>query len=106
MKTRVVCLAPGHISPGMVLASSITGQDGHTLLSRGTILDSEILDRLIRRGIETALVSVLDNRDDETIAMELRAAELRIGHIFRGKSNAAREALRGAILDFRLESAQ
>lgn len=106
MKTRIVCLAPGHVSPGMVLSSSVTGHDGHTLLSGGTTLDSEILDRLIRRGIETVSVSVLDTRDEETIAMEMRAAESRIGHIFRGKSSAAREALRAAILKFRLESAQ
>ena len=106
MKTRIVCLAPGRVAPGMTLASAITAHDGHTLLVSGTMLDSEMLDRLIRRGVETVSVLILDTRDDETITMELHAARSRVEHIFRGHGSPAREALHNAILNFRLEHAK
>jgi hypothetical protein len=106
MKTRIVCLAPGRVAPGMTLASAVMAHDGHTLLASGTMLDSKMLDRLIRRGVETVSVLILDARDDETIAMELRTAQSRVEHIFRGHGNPAREALRNAILNFRLEHAK
>ena len=76
MKSRIVCLAPGHAVPGMVLAVPISGNDGHVLLAAGTELDAATLDRLIRCGVETVFVNVLDTRDDETVLMELRAAVL------------------------------
>jgi len=104
MKSRVVCLAPGHAVPGMVLAAPISGNDGHVLLAAGSELDAAMLDRLIRRGVETVFVNVLDTRDDETVLMELRAAELRVEHIFRGPSSPVRDALRAVVLEFRRQS--
>ncbi len=106
MKTRTICLAPGRVAPGMTLAAAVTGLDGQVLLSAATVLSPETLDRLIRRGIETVSVMLLDTRDEETIAMEIRAVKSRVELIFRGCGSAAREDLRSAILDYRLEQAQ
>jgi len=106
MKTRIFCLAPGRATPGMTLATAITAHDGLTLLASGTVLNSEMLDRLVRRGVETVAVFLPDARAEETIAMELRAAESRVEHIFRGHGSPAREALRTAILNFRQERAK
>ena len=50
MKTRALCLSPGRIAPGMTLAKAVTDRDGNTLLAAGTVLDSEMLDRLIQIG--------------------------------------------------------
>ena len=104
MKSRTVFFAPGRVAPGMTLARAITDREGKTLLAQATVLDTEMLDRLIRRGVETVAVLVRDTRDEETIAEELRTAEARVGAIFRGDGGPAREALRAAILNFRLES--
>ena len=106
MKSRSMCFAPGRVIPGMALAAPVVDHEGHTLLVADTILDSEMLDRLIRRGIETISVLVLDARDEATIAMELRSAEARVAHIFREPGSAAREALRESVLAFRLERAK
>ena len=104
MKTRALCLSPGRVAPGMTLAKAVTDRDGNTLLAVGTVLDSEMLDRLIRRGIEAMTLSVVDTRDTDTIASELAAAEARVAYIFRGEGSPAREALRKAIVDYRLEN--
>jgi hypothetical protein len=104
MKSRTLSFAPGRAAPGMTLAKSVPDRDGNTLLASGTVLTSELLDRLIRRCVETVCVQVLDTRDEQTIAGELRAASARVDAIFRGHGSPAREALRAAILSFRLES--
>ncbi|MFT3847994.1 MAG: hypothetical protein QM739_04770 [Propionivibrio sp.] len=104
MKTRALCLSPGRIAPGMTLAKAVTDRDGNTLLAAGTVLDSAMLDRLIRRGVEAMTVLVADTRDAETIASELAAVKARIAYIFRGGGNQSRDALRDAILDYRLEN--
>ena len=106
MKSRIVCLAPGRVAPGMTLATAVIDRDGHTLLAGGTALVPEMLERLIRRGVETVSVLVADTRDPETIAMELRAAESRVETIFRGAGSPARQALHTAILEFRREHTQ
>jgi AraC-like DNA-binding protein len=90
----------------MTLAKAITDRDGNTLLATGTILDSEMLDRLIRRGIEAITVLVDDPRDAETIASDLAAAEARVAYIFRGAGSPSRSALRQAILAYRMENAR
>lgn len=104
MKTRNVCLATGLVTPGMALASTVHGRDGQTLLKAGTPLDSDVLERLIRRGVETLWVQTPDGRDEETIALELRNARDRVNTIFRGHDNPARAELRKAIIEFRQES--
>jgi hypothetical protein len=106
MKTRTICLAPGRVAPGMTLAAAVTGLDGQLLLSAGTVLSPETLDRLIRRGIETVSVMLLDTRNEETIALEMRAVQSRVELIFRGSGSSAREELRSSILHYRLEQAQ
>ena len=104
MKSRIVCLAPGHLTPGMTVAVPISDHDGHILLAAGTVIESDMLERLIRRGIETVSVLIEDTRDEETIAMELRAAEARVEYIFRGNGSPAREELHASILNFRQEN--
>lgn len=104
MKSRALCLPPGRAAPGMTLARAVVDRDGNVLLANSTCLDAEMLDRLIRRGVSTITVLVVDARDDETIAHDLADAEARVSHIFRGTGSAAREALRRAVLDFRLET--
>ena len=103
-KQRIMCLAPGRATPGMALARAITDREGSVLLSAGTTLDLPMLERLIRRGVDAISVLVPDNRDDATIADELRTVEQRIETIFRGPGSAAREQLRAAILEFRIET--
>lgn len=104
MKLRTLYFAPARVTPGMLLAKAITDRDGHALLASGAVLDEEVLDRLIRRGVESVAVLVPDHRDEETIATELRLAEERVEVIFRGPGSAAREELRAAVLNFRRES--
>lgn len=104
MKTRALCLSPGRVAPGMTLARAVTDRDGNTLLAAGTELDSAMLDRLIRRGVEAMTVLVADTRDAETIAGELAAAEARVAYIFRGHGSESRDALQKAVLDYRLEN--
>lgn len=106
MKTRALCLSPGRVAPGMTLAKAITDRDGNTLLATATVLDSEMLDRLTRRGVEAITVLVDDPRDAETIASDLAMAEARVGYIFRGPGSQAREMLRQAILAYRQENAK
>lgn len=106
MKLRTLCLTPGRVTPGMTLAKAATNRDGQTLLAAGTVLDAEMLDRLIRRSVEAISVAVPDTRDEETIASELQATETRVTHIFRNKGSPAKEALHAAIINFRQESAK
>ncbi len=103
-KQRVMCLAPGRATPGMTLARAITDREGSVLLSSGTVLDLAMLERLIRRGVDAISVLVSDNRDEATIANELRAVERRIETIFRGPGSPARDQLRDAVLNYRIEA--
>ena len=104
MKSRNIFFAPGRAAPGMTLAKAISDREGHALLAAGTVLTAEILDRLIRRGVQTLCVQVLDARDDETIACELATASARVATIFRGPGSPARDELHQAILNYRLET--
>lgn len=104
MKLRTLYFAPARVTPGMLLAKAITDRDGHALLASGAVLDEEVLDRLIRRGVESVAVLVQDHRDEETIATELKLAEERVEAIFRGPGSAARGDLHAVILNFRRES--
>ena len=103
-KQRIMCLAPGRATPGMMLARAITDREGSVLLSSGTALDLAMLERLIRRGVDAISVLVPDNRDEATIANELRAVERRIETIFRGPGSPARDQLRDAVLNYRIEA--
>lgn len=104
MKLRTLHFSPARVTPGMLLAKAITDRDGHALLAAGAVLEEEVLDRLIRRGVESVAVLVQDHRDEETIATELRLAEERVDFIFRGSGSRARAELHAAILDYRRES--
>lgn len=104
MKSRTVCFSPGCIAPGMTLAKPVIDRDGKTLLAADTDLDLETIDRLIRRGVETVWIQVLDTRDEQTIADDLATAQSRIERIFRGTGSAARQALRAAVMQYRLDT--
>ena len=107
MKFRTLCFAPNRITPGMTLAKAVSEHDGHTtLLTEGTVLDEEMLARLIHRGVETVSVLVPDHRNEEEIAEEQRLALARVDAIFREDGNPARAALRATITRYRLESTQ
>lgn len=106
MKNRTLYFPPGGIAPGMTLAKTIVDRDGHALLTAGTVLTTEMLDRLIRRGVEAIAIAVIDTRDDETIARELETSAARVDKIFRGAGSLAREQLRTTILNYRRECAK
>ena len=107
MKFRTLCFAPNRITPGMTLAKAVSEHDGHsTLLTEGTVLDEEMLARLIHRGVETVSVLVPDHRSEEEIAEEQQLALARVDAIFREDGNPARAALRATITRYRLESTQ
>ena len=106
MKSRTLCFAPGRIVPGMVLARAIADHEGNTLLTIGTVMSLELIDRLIRRGVEAVHVLVADRRSEVAIADELQAATARIDTIFRLPGSASRDDLRAAVLAFREESIQ
>jgi hypothetical protein len=104
MKSRIICLAPGRVAPGMALAAAAMDREGRILLATGTVLDTSMLDRLNRRGVEAIFVHLLDTRNPETIAHELQRAEARVAHIFRGADGPARQSLQNAILGYRRET--
>ena len=106
MKTRTLFFPPGRAAPGMILARAVVDKDGHTLLTADTVLESEMLERLVRRGIDVIAILAPDNRDDVTIAEEVRLAEQRVATIFRGPGSNARRELESAVLAFRRESLQ
>lgn len=101
MKTRIACLPPGQLTPGMTLAVPLLSAQGGVLLAAGTILDERALDNLRRRGVEFLTVALPDNRDADTIAREQRAAAERVDFIFRGAGTAARSALHAAVRAYR-----
>lgn len=103
MKLRQVCLAPGLVSPGMTLAIAVSGRDGHSLLEAGASLDTDMLERLIRRGIESLWVQIPDERDAETIALEIQTMEKRVDQIFRGAGSPARDELHQVVREYRRE---
>ncbi|MDR0439802.1 MAG: hypothetical protein LBI59_02300 [Candidatus Accumulibacter sp.] len=105
-KQRIMCLALGRAAPGMELAEPVFDRKGTVLLTAGTVLDVDMFEQMIRRGVASVSVRVPDHRDEETIARELDDIRARIDTIFRGPGNVAREHLRDTILDYRLESAK
>lgn len=106
MKLRTLYFAPGQVAPGMILAKAVVDREGNALLAAATVLSAEMLERLIRRRVETICVQVPDSRDEQTVTSELYAARSRVDTIFRGPGSAARQALYAAILDYRRESTQ
>lgn len=101
MKTRVICLPPGQLQPGSILAVPITGANGKVLLAAGVTLDEGTLDNLRQRMVPFVSIAVPDSRDEATIERELAEAAARVDYIFRGKGSAAREELRPLIAAYR-----
>lgn len=104
MKYRTICLPPGRAAPGMTLAATVTDRNARVLLAAGTQLDSTLIDRLGRRGVEAVWVSVPDTRDAALVEQNIASAQVRVEQIFRGSGSPAREALHAEILRFRQES--
>jgi hypothetical protein len=105
-KQRIMCLAPGRASPGMVLAKPVYDRKGSILLTAETVLDSAMFEQMIRRGVKTISVRVPDLRDEEAIARELDSIHARIDTIFRGPGSVAKNRLRDIVLDYRIEKSQ
>lgn len=110
MKTRIACLPPGQLLPGMTVVTPITGAQGSVLLAAGAVLDDHALSQVRRRNIEFVTVSVPDSRDEASIAQDLEAATARVDYIFRGEGStcgsACRQALRQAVLSYRRKQAE
>lgn len=106
MKSRILHLPIICVESGMTLALAVVDRAGRTLCAAGTVLDTEMLSRLNKRGIESIAVSVIDTRTPEIIAEEIQNAEVRVTHIFRGTGSPARDALQAAILAYRREIAR
>ena len=106
MKSRTIHLPILCVVPGMTLASALSDRQGRVLFAAGTVLDSAMLDRLNKRGIESIAANVMDTRNAETIAEEVLAAEFRVQQIFRGSGSVARESLQAAVLEYREEEAR
>ena len=105
MNQRIVCRTPSRTNPGMRLARDVLRADGMVLLSAATELDADRLAHLHQRGIETIFVFEDDPRDADAVAHDAAVAEARVRHLFRGRSNAARDELAQSIYDYRRDSA-
>lgn len=106
MKTRTVCLPPGELAPGMIVATQVCGPQGAVLLAAGAVLDETMLENLRRRNVEFLSVHIADPRDDATVAADIAAATARIDYIFRGEGSAQRYALREAVGAYRRRMAE
>ena len=78
MKTRTVCLPPGKLLPGMIVARVSNGTQGKTLLAAGTVLDQKTLDNLRRHGIQFLTVDIPDSRNESAISREIKETEARV----------------------------
>ena len=106
MKTRTVCLPPGELAPGMIVATPICGPQGAVLLAAGAVLDETTLEHLRRRNLEFLSVHVPDPRDDATVAAEIAAAEARVAYIFRGDGSEGRSSLCRIVAEYRRRMAE
>jgi len=106
MKTRSICLAPGHLKAGMQTAAPILVRQGEELLPAHCTLDDAMIDSIRRRAIHCVLVNVSDDRDPAEIAREIETEEKRLGYIFRGESSEARAELLHAMRQFRTRQLQ
>lgn len=106
MKTRIVCLPPGQLQPGMIVATQVSRGQGAVLIAAGATLDASMLEKLKRRGVETLSVVVPDPRDEATIAHEVEDAIARIEFIFRGQGSPARDSLKEALTSYRRKQAE
>lgn len=106
MKTRIVCMPPGQLAAGMIIAAPVNGPQGSVLLAAGAELDDHSLEQLRRRGISFVCVSLADSRDESTIAREVAEAAARVGYIFRGEGSTSRQALHETLLNYRRKQAE
>jgi hypothetical protein len=103
-KQRILCLATARAAPGMVLAKPVYDREGSILLTAETVLDLTMFEQLVRRGVEAVSVQAPDPRDEKMIERELADVCARIDMFFRGPGSAARDQLRDAVLDYRIEN--
>ncbi|MCX7179092.1 MAG: hypothetical protein NTX56_10060 [Proteobacteria bacterium] len=106
MKTRSICLAPGRLEPGMTTAAAIHTRQGEELLPTNCVLDESMIERIRRRLIKCVMVTVIDERDAATVALDVETEEKRLSYIFRGESSEARSDLHAAVRLFRQRQAQ
>lgn len=105
MVDRTVCVSTLAVTPPARLARAVRRADGAVLLPEGTDLDVDQLRQLIQRGIEAVYLLQEETRDAAQIERDVAQAEARVVNKFRGQSNAARDELAAAILDYRRREA-
>lgn len=105
MTDRTVCISTLSLKPGARLAYAVRRADGAELMPAGTQVDIDQLRQLIQRGIECVDVLEEETRDAAQIERDVAAATERVAHLFRGKSNAARDELAAVIAEFRRKAA-
>lgn len=107
--TRLACrprrLVPARAEAGMRLIEDVCLPNGATLLSAGTVLETDSLQRLVQRQVDIIVVAVPDDRTPEQVAADLEAITTRLGHIFRGPNSPARQLLKESVVAYRLASA-
>jgi len=101
MKQRTVCRHPALVTPGAILARSISRAGGGVLLAAGAELDAEKLAHLHQRGVDLVFIAEDDPRQPAAIASEIAAAEAHVAQIFAGESSDSRDELGRAILSYR-----
>jgi hypothetical protein len=98
-------LALAAASPGTRLAQDVRGGDGQVLLTAGTVLTQNALEKLAARGVVAVTVARPRSEAESNAAREV--VRQRLGHLFRrcdleDAESPARQ-LFDAVLDRRLE---
>jgi hypothetical protein len=89
--------------PGMVLGKHVM-IGSNMLLPLGTVISPEHIDRLCRCGVNEIVVLVQSDLSTAELHEQSEALHGRIEHLFRrAGSNVTMQALRRAVIEFRLE---
>ncbi len=104
MNATIRTIPLSQAEPGMVLASDVT-LGGKVLLPAGAVLDADRIEGLARREVAEIAVPAGAARSEAQIE-ELRAVQRRrVDRLFRrAGSDATMQALRRALLDYRLKA--
>ena len=103
MKTRILCLPPGRLEPGMLTAAAIYLRPGVELLPAECELDADLIESIRRRPIRFVMIRIEDLRDEEQIAHDVATAASRVAYIFRGTGSEVRTELGGVVDAYRRE---
>ncbi|CAG9933608.1 hypothetical protein [Candidatus Nitrotoga arctica] len=89
--------------PGMVLGEEVMS-GSNILLPLGTVIDTAHIDSLRRCGVSEIVVLVSSERSAAELNEQREVLSERVEHLFRrAGSHVTMQALRRAVLDYRLE---